>query len=259
MAQALGMFDRAVYWLSTLILSAAFPAQAEEPITLHYNERAPYLQTLDNGDIVGLTATPAAQALRRAGIAFKREKKPTNPQIQIIEKNNSADCMVGWLKNPQRELVGNFSLPLYRDKPTIGLTLLSNSKLGSGRRLEEVLQDQRLRLLIKDGYSYGELIDGLIQRFNPRRIITTAENSSMLRMLALHRVDYFFIAEEEASELIKRSRFKRDDFKYIRFSDSPAGNLRHLWCSKQVSRQHLDKINRALLELSNASPPQRHP
>ncbi|TWC36328.1 polar amino acid transport system substrate-binding protein [Pseudomonas sp. SJZ079] len=259
MAQALGMLDRAVHWLSTLILSAALAAQAEEPITLHYNERAPYLQTLDNGDIVGLTATPVTQALRRAGIAFKWEKTPSNRQIQILEKNTGVDCMVGWFKNPQRELIGNFSLPLYRDRPTIGLARFGNSRLDSGRSLEQVLQDQQLRLLIKDGYSYGELIDGLIQRFNPRRIITTAENSTMLRMLALDRVDYFFIAEEEASELINRSKFEPGDFKLIRFSNSPAGNLRHLWCSKQVSRHRLEKINRALLELSHANPSPRQP
>lgn len=245
---------KTAYWLLASTLAAA--AQGDQLITLHYNERAPYLQTLDNGDIAGLTATPAAQALRRAGIAFKWEKTPSNRQIQLLEWNANADCMVGWFKNPQRELIGNFSLPLYQDKPTIGLALFSNINIDSGSPLAQVLQNRELRLLTKDGYSYGEHIDALIHKLEPRRIKTTVENMNMLRMIALDRADYFFIAEEEASELIRQSEFKPGDFKYIRFSDSPDGGKRHLWCSKQVSQHSLNRINQAIAELTRSASPQ---
>lgn len=245
---------KTAYWLLAATLTAT--AQNNPFITLHYNERAPYLQTLDNGDIAGLTATPAEQALRRAGIAFKWEKTPSNRQIQILEKNASADCMVGWFKNSQRELIGNFSLPLYQDKPTIGLALFSNINIDSGSGLAQVLQNRELRLLVKDGYSYGEHIDALIDELKPRRIKTTVENINMLRMVALDRADYFFIAEEEASELIRQSEFEPGDFKYIHFSDSPDGGQRHLWCSKQVPQHSLDRINRAIAELTRSAKPQ---
>ena len=254
MAQKQKRLTSTANWLSAMLLGVATAAQANELITLHYNERAPYLQTLDNGDIAGLTATPAEQALRRAGIAFKWEKTPSNRQIQLLEKNAGADCMVGWFKNPQRELIGNYSLPLYQDKPTIGLALFSNINIDSGSSLEQVLQNRELRLLVKDGYSYGEYIDGLIHQLDPRRMKTTVENMNMLRMVALDRADYFFIAEEEASELIRQSEFEPGDFKYIRFSDSPAGGQRHLWCSKQVSQQSLNKINQAIAELASPRP-----
>lgn len=253
MARKKKRLSRTANWLSAMLLCAA-TAQGNELITLHYNERAPYLQTLDNGDIAGLTATPAAQALRRAGIAFKWEKTPSNRQIQLLERNAGADCMVGWFKNPQRQLIGNFSLPLYQDKPTIGLALFSNINIDSGSSLEQVLQNRELRLLVKDGYSYGEHIDGLIHKLDPRRMKTTVENINMLRMIALDRADYLFIAEEEASELIRQSEFEPGDFKYIRFSDSPDGGQRHLWCSKQVSQQSLNKINQAIAELASPRP-----
>lgn len=243
-------------WLSLALLSTTLAAQENQFITLHYNERAPYLQTLENGEIAGLTATPAEQALRHAGIAFKWAKTPSNRQVQILERNEGRDCMVGWFKNPQRELIGNFSLPLYQDKPTIGLALFSNINIDSGSTLEQVLQNRDLRLLIKDGYSYGEHIDGLIHRLDPRRIKTTVENINMLRMVALDRADYFFIAEEEAQGLIQQSEFDPGDFKYIHFSDSPEGGQRYLWCSKQVSQHSLDKINQAITERANSASPQ---
>ncbi|HLD66064.1 MAG TPA: transporter substrate-binding domain-containing protein [Pseudomonas sp.] len=240
-------------WLLASTLAAA--AQGDPLITLHYNERAPYLQTLANGDIAGLTATPAEQALRRAGIPFKWEKTPSNRQIQLLERNTNADCMVGWFKNPQRELIGNFSLPLYQDKPTIGLALFSNIGIDSGNSLAQVLQNRELRLLIKSGYSYGEHIDALIHTLEPRQVKTTVENMNMLRMIALDRADYFFIAEEEASELIRQSEFQPGDFKYIHFSDSPDGGQRHLWCSKQVSQHSLNRINQAIAELARSAQP----
>lgn len=254
MARQQQRFAHTACWLSALGFSVVPLVQGGETITLHYNERAPYLQTLDNGEVVGLTATPAAQALLRAGIAFKWEKTPSNRQVQILEKNASQDCMVGWFKNPQRELIGNFSRPLYQDKATIGLALFSNTNLDSGSELKQVLQDQQLRLLVKDGYSYGDQIDGLIRKFKPQLVKTTVENINMLRMLALDRADYFFIAEEEANELITQSEFKAGDFKYIRFSDAPPGNQRHLWCSKRVSAHSLKRINSAIAELAREAP-----
>ena len=256
MASKHNRLSRTVHWLLAMLLCATGIAQGNQFITLHYNERAPYLQTLDNGDIAGLTATPAEQALRRAGIAFKWEKTPSNRQIQLLEKNAGADCMVGWFKNPQRQLIGNFSLPLYQDKPTIGLALFSNINIDSGSPLVQVLQNRELRLLVKDGYSYGEHIDGLIQQLEPRRIRTTVENINMLRMIALDRADYLFIAEEEASGLIRQSEFDPGDFKYIHFSDSPDGGQRHLWCSKQVTEHSLNRINRAISELADSPRPQ---
>ena len=255
MARQQQRFAQTACWLSALSFSVAPLVQGGETITLHYNERAPYLQTLDNGEVVGLTATPAAQALLRAGIAFRWEKTPSNRQVQILEKNAGPDCMVGWFKNPQRELIGNFSLPLYQDKATIGLALFSNINIDSGSDLKQVLQNRELRLLVKDGYSYGDPIDGLIRKLKPQRVKTTVENINMLRMVALDRADYFFIAEEEASELIRQSEFDAGDFKYIHFNDSPAGNQRHLWCSKQVSAHSLKRINQAIAELAREAPP----
>ncbi|MGY3916783.1 substrate-binding periplasmic protein [Aeromonas australiensis] len=242
------------FFFSLTLLSATLATEKNEFITLYYNERPPYLQTLENGEVAGLTATPAAQALQKAGIAFKWTKMPSNRQIQILERNVGQDCMVGWFKNPQRELIGNFSLPLYRDKPTIGLALFSNPNIDSGSTLEQVLQNRDLRLLVKDGYSYGEYIDGLIHRLEPNRLTTTTENINMLRMLSVDRADYFLIAEEEAQSLILESRLDPLEFKYIHFSDSPDGGYRYLWCSKQVTKASLDRINQAITEVVGSAP-----
>lgn len=233
-----------------LAFAPAIIANEQEPIQLHYHERPPYAYTQDDGAVRGITAAPAEQALRLAGLAFTWVRTPSNRQIQLLERDAGKHCMVGWFKNPQRALIGQFSLPLYQDKPTIGLALFSNTKIDSGISMEQALQDSTLRLLVKDGYSYGDFIDGLLQELQPKRRVTTVENLNMLRMIALDRADYFFIAEEEANELIKAAEFSPIDFKYIHFSNSPNGSQRHLWCSRQLPPSAMTAINRAISELN---------
>ena len=241
-----------------LALASKVSAQELGPIQLHYHERPPYAFTQDDDTVTGMIAAPAEQAMRRAGLAFKWVRTPSNRQIQLLERDTGKNCMVGWFKNPQRQLIGQFSAPLYRDKPTIGLALFSNTKIDSGIALEQSLQDSSLRLLVKDGYSYGDFIDGLIQELKPKKIVTTVENLNMLRMIALDRADYFFIAEEEANELVKAAEFRPTDFKYIHFSNSPSGSQRYLWCSRQLSEATMAAINQAIVELNADSQLDEH-
>src|SRR5207237_1398275 len=104
--------------LSLLMSSAAF---AQAPITLYYNERPPYLVTSIDHSVSGLTATPAADAFRSAGIPFEWSKLPTNRQMAALKESKGAECAVGWFKNADREGCARFTRAIYRDRPTVAL------------------------------------------------------------------------------------------------------------------------------------------
>lgn len=227
--------------LACVIFSTSLYAQ--ETISLYYNERAPYLETVDEGIVKGLSATPAALAFQKAGIPFVWKKLPSKRQMNVLKSNTGQDCLVGWFKNAEREKFARYTLPIYQDKPTIGLALFSNTLLETGVTLESVLNKQKIRLLVKDGYSYGSYIDAKINALNPKRIPTTAENTNMIQMLYVDRADYMFIAEEEAETLIKRAGYKKEEFKYVTFSDVPKGNHRYILCSQQVGPSVIEKLN----------------
>lgn len=144
-------------WLAGLALLvlrvAALPA--EESISLHYNERPPYLVSGADGQATGLTAEPAAAAFRRAGIPYAWVQTPALRQLKLLRENTGRDCLVGWFKTAERERYARYTLPTYRDRRIIALTGAGNSRLAEGGRLDAWLADPELTLLVKDGYSYG--------------------------------------------------------------------------------------------------------
>ncbi|MBI3284840.1 MAG: hypothetical protein HYZ65_08340 [Burkholderiales bacterium] len=232
-----------------LVFVALLPAahdSAAEPIVLYYNERIPYLETQANGEVGGLTATPARLLFQRAGIAYVWKKAPAGTQVYLIRENREPACLVGWYKNPEREKLGKYTHPIYQGLKTVALTLAGNGKLGNEMTVADLLQKEGAVLLIKEMYSYGQTLDALIRRYQPHTAVATGENINMLHMLIYKRTDYFFIGEEEALELMRRSGYPLKDFKLIRFSEPLYEDPRHLWCSKQVPDSVIEKLDAAI-------------
>jgi len=247
------MKARLVRYLLLLGILSVFSSLSvsDNIVRVHYNERPPYLTTVAHGIAVGLTATPAMKAFQASGIQHQWVKTPSNRQIAILEKNAGKDCLVGWFKNPQREKFALYSHAIYQDKPSIALALFSNTRIESGRTMEAVFKDPDLLLLVKDGYSYGSYIDGMIEKYNPKRHSVLVENTNMLQMINVTRADYFFTAEEEADGLIRNAGLFQGDYKYIRFPNTPAGNKRYILCSKKVGSDVIDKLNSWIDKTSN--------
>lgn len=231
---------------SLITPSGSQPVQRNtEIITVHYHERTPYYNTGADG-VFGVCADPVNIAFRRAGVPFRWQRTPAKRQLDIIRQDKGMDCALGWFKNPERELFGRFSLPVYQDRPTVALARADNDRIVSGAPLEATLSDRDLVLLRKDGYSYGEFIDQKIAMLQPKEVITTGDNLSMLNMVHRYRADYFFIAQEEARALLASSQIQASDFKLVTFSDMPEGNKRYLICSKLVSEELMERIDRAI-------------
>lgn len=233
--------------------SAPNPQTGNDMITLHYHERPPYYVTGPLG-VYGLCSDPAKLVFKKAGIPFRWKKTPAKRQLDIIKRNRSRDCLLGWFKNSEREKFAKYSLYIYLDKPAIALARADNRKILSGRPLEETFSNANLILLRKDGYSYGQFVDAKIVEFNPRQELTNAENVGMLKMIHSKRADYFFISEEEAAELTASSGLPMTDFKYIEFSNMPEGNKRYLLFSKKVKDEVIEKIDAAIKKYVHAKP-----
>lgn len=217
-----------------------------EPITLLYNERVPYLVTSPEGDVSGLTATPATEAFQKANIDYAWEKVPSKRQMNRLKSNAKRECAIGWFKNPDRETFAKYTKAIYQDKPTVGLALFSNTLFKENEDLSEVLANKQIRLLVKDGYSYGKYIDTIIARHHPNLIKTTAENLNMLAMLYVDRGDFMFVSAEEADSLIQASGHRKEEFKFIHFNGMPQGNKRYILCSQKVEDSVIESLNRVL-------------
>jgi len=217
----------------------------DEAIVVYYHERRPYYVTTPN-QVHGLIADRVNWVFKDAGIPFVWRKTPAKRQLEVIRDNTQDVCAVGWYKTPEREAFGNFTLPIFMDSPTMALARADNDQIRAGETLARTLSNRRLRLLRKDGYTYGKYIDDAIQQFAPREMVTTADNLSMVKMIHTHRADYFFISKEEAEDLILCSGLPAKDFQVIRFSDIPLGNNRYLICSRRIEEMTLLRLNRAI-------------
>lgn len=232
-------------------LLALAPARADdrtqdrthERITLHFNERPPYMVAATDGTATGLSATPARQAFAAAGIAVRWAQTPTTRQLSVIRDNEGLDCAIGWFRKPDREAFAKFSKPIYRDRPTV---VLAHADFVAERRLADLLRRPGVTVLVKDNYSYGAMIDALLAEKRAFVLSTTAENQQMLRMVAERRVDMMFAAEEEAQHLLGQAGIAARGVQMLRFEDVPVGERRHLMCSKRVPDALLERLNAAL-------------
>lgn len=218
-------------------------------INLHYNERPPYLVS-SGGVVTGLTADPSAKAFEKAGIAFQWQATPSKRQTATFQENSGCDCGVGWFKNPEREQFALFTAPIFKDKPQVAIVRSDEARIKDGAKFEDVLSNKDFKLLVKDGYSYGPVLDEKITKFGKNVQKTTAENLNMIKMVAAKHVDYFILAPEEAESLVAAAGLKMTEFKLVSFSDMPEGNFRYIMCSKKVGESVIKKLNSALAEVA---------
>jgi polar amino acid transport system substrate-binding protein len=235
---------------SDLIQTQILPSEQDsgDAFIVHYHERRPYYFSDDKG-VQGLCVDPLKQALDKAGIPFKWAHTPSKRQLEIIKQNKGRDCVLGWFKTPEREVFAKYSRAIYQDLPAIALARADNPNIHSPMRVEDVLSNNNLVLLKKDGYSYGAFLDNQIASLVPRHKITSANNNKMLEMIRIGRADYFFIAKEEADILIGALDIPKDTFQYIHFSNMPSGNKRYVLFSHQVEDALIEKINSVMASL----------
>ena len=234
--------DRIASFLAWVVCFYPQHGLAQEKISLEYNDRPPYLISNADGSVSGLTATPAGNAFKDAGVPFAWSKVPTNRQLSDIKNNNSKVCGIGWFKSPEREQFAKFSKAIYRDLPTVALANRAFT-VESGMRLETVLSTKNVRVLAKDNFSYGPFIDGLLAQYKPVVFRTTNENLTMVEMVRQGRVDFMFMAEEEAKYLTDEIGAKTTECRRIKFSDMPIGEKRYIMCSKRVPDEIMRKLN----------------
>lgn len=214
-------------------------------ISLHYNPRVPYEYEQD-GHLSGVLVGPVTEAFRAAGVPFRWVSTPALRQFAVIQANSGHDCSVGRYKTSDREAYAQFSVPFYRNRSDVALSRRDQKKMAEFTSLEKLVQDPDLRFLVKEGYSYGSVIQEWIKvRSKPPRG-TTGENVSMLREVFFGQADFFLLSEEEAEALIAHVDLPKEQLQIHHFADAPAGGLRYLMCSRKVPADVLQKINQYL-------------
>ncbi len=220
-------------------------AAAADTIELYYFERPPYMATRPGSDEpVGLTATPAAQAFRAAGIGVRWVPLPSARQLVTLADSKVPACAVGWFRTAEREQQFKFTRAIYRDRPTVALARTDFTP--PAPTLAQALREPGLTVLVKAGFSYGAQVDTLLAQLGPGRVVTSADSLAMVQMVAAQRASVMFAAEEEAAYLVEQALGSPGALKIVHFSDLPPGERRHILCSKAVPDALIERLNKAI-------------
>lgn len=211
-------------------------------LTVFYHERPPYMYLDQQGTLQGITGRTALAALQASEHPIQLRNLPAPRQLATLEANAVKACAIGWFKTSQRQQYLQYSLPIYNDQATVAIAHYANPKLQSSERADRLLARNDITALTKTSYSYGDYLDPLLQN-NPRVQRVSADNQTMLTMIASQRIDLMFIAPEEFAGLLKDSSYSAQDFRVITLTDISAGTARYIVCSQQVSTSTMEHIN----------------
>jgi polar amino acid transport system substrate-binding protein len=219
-------------------------ALAGPPITVYYEERAPY-QVRVGDSVEGLTGGPAAAAFKAAGVDVVWEASSISRQLHMLRENRGPSCVVGWFKTAERLGFAKYTKPIYRDGPVVAL-VRRGFDIGTGGTLDDTLATPELRVLIRGKYAYGPYIESALQRHKPDVMASAQPNMQLAELLARDRADLMFASEEEASILVKNVRAHGRKLQVLRFSDLLPGELRYIACSNSVADETIAKLNAAI-------------
>jgi polar amino acid transport system substrate-binding protein len=218
-------------------------AGAEAPIRLLYQERPPY-QILNGQAVEGLTASPAAAAFGKAGIAFVWQPASMSRQMTMLKEAQTADCVCGLLKTGERLAFAKYTQPIHRDSPMVGLAR-ADFIFAPGDSLAQALATPGLRVLVRDKYSYGEHVDNLFERLRPETIRSNQPNWKLVGLISAGRADLMLAGREEA-ELLRQTASNAGSLRLVRFADITRGEERHIVCSRKVSDDVIERLNKAI-------------
>ncbi len=249
---ASGVSSRRCIVLLALGLMAT-SARAEEPISLLYNPRAPY-SYVDHGALTGTLVTPVSSAFKRAGIPFVWVETPFRRQLAIVRANTGRDCMAAAFRDAEREAYGRFSQPiLQNEQMALVVPKSAEPKFRRYGSLSAALGDRSMRLLIKEGYSYGSAINALLAKRAAANVAAYDEAQSIVRMLHEGMADALLMTTQEATQTLLQKGLHPEVFAYLIFPDTPPGEWRHLLCSFKVPASTIESFNQQLRMHANTS------
>lgn len=79
--------------------------------------------------------------------------------------------------------------------------------------------------------------------------LTYTDNFSMMKQIENNRADYMIISQNEFEYFEKTSSENKSKLSFKKLKDITTGNKRSLFCSKKVSQNEMDKINKSILKL----------
>lgn len=212
--------------------------------------RPPYY-TFDHGVPGGILVDAVRRVLDAANIPYHVTEMPPKRIVALFEQNATAQaCSPGWYRTREREQFARFSAPIYRNQPPAAVLRIDMAHRMDGARGLTALLATGLRMVLRDGFSYGPALDEALARSRAPIYRSTAENAALLEMLASGRYDMTLMEQEEATELLRRSPRLLQTLQLVPLTGQNAlpgqPQTRHLMCGRGVDEATMRRIDDAI-------------
>lgn len=219
---------------------------SEEPIPVLIFDRPPYYERQAGGNFVGLVGAPVGQAFERAGIPFVCTDALLHTQLEEIRADDRAVCAAGWFKTEEREEYARFTIPVYQDQPLVVVGRSDNHRLWAST-FEDLIVQPKLKMLARIDFSFGAKIDGMIEDSGLTVRLSAAGAKENLERIVRGYADFLLISPEELSVTLDQV-YDSTQLAKISFPDIPFGNTRHIICSRSVSEDQINLLDKAIAE-----------
>ncbi|MEK2689966.1 substrate-binding periplasmic protein [Bdellovibrio sp. GT3] len=222
----------------------AAAAESHRPIALRYRQRSPYIEK-KWGKLSGTCGDVAVAAFKKAKIEVTEVETPFFRQIAQFESGEQI-CSIAWLKTVKREQTLKFSEPICEDGPWIVVGHKGSVK-PTTPSAEDLLKDSSLKVLRRSQFSFGEVLDSLIEKYKTPLI--SVENSDLKQIFDIilaGRADYTFLPAREFEHLVEKLQLPEKEFVVLRPDDLKGPHYRYLMCTMSVPDAVIKKFNKAI-------------
>jgi ABC-type amino acid transport substrate-binding protein len=101
------------------------------------------------------------------------------------------------------------------------------------------------------GFNYGALLEKYFKKFCPKIERFTTSPDNLMKMVALHRIDYTFFSKENIEKFFKNYPQFAKKLKIVFIKEISEGIKRYIMCSKDVNDEIIRKIDNSIKELKN--------
>jgi|APSaa5957512535_1039671.scaffolds.fasta_scaffold96399_1 polar amino acid transport system substrate-binding protein len=210
------------------------------------HERPPFRMWIDDTTVTGLFVEQAAKVFREAGVSFEWRRSSASRTQTLLEKNRGAICSTGWFKTEKRQAYAKFSKPFYQGNGTGALVRNDHTEVLLYKTFEELLADKHLSVGVRRKWSYGKYFDALLEKNGTKKVVHDQTNAGSIAMLAAGRFDYLLISVDTSDFLMNSVDRAKGKLKVLKMTDAPAGDLRYIMCSNNVSDEIMGRLNDAI-------------
>lgn len=224
---------------------AAPSAPPPREITVYVYHRPPFFTATPEGQggpLVEMTLI----ALERAGLKPRLVTSSFTEILAIFRAGAPFACAPGVYRTPERDAFARFIGPLYVPLPPAIVVRRADAGLAASARSLDSLLAGGLRVVLGDGYWYGDWLAQALERTGSSPTRTRDENALMLRSIAGGTYDITFMGHEEAAHLLRTHPDLGTALTLRPVPGNPKGEARYLMLAGGVDTATAERIESAL-------------